>query len=250
MTQRKLTHNEADVSHDSPDYTIKENPRARHVHLKLSWHGELEIVVPRGFNQRGIPGVIAAKQVWLERARARMRRQTQTLPAEYFEQRPAHVHLQALGETYTVRYQATPDARIGIVESDRLLIVSGPIDDACACVRGLRAWLQAKARLRLAPWLRRTSQTLGLPYTKDIIRIQRSRWGSCSARRVISLNCKLLFLPKGQVHYLFIHELCHTRHLNHSAQYWRFVESKLPDYRRYEAALRDGWRCVPRWAGD
>jgi predicted metal-dependent hydrolase len=233
-----------------PEYTIKENPRARHVYLKLSWHGELEIVVPRGYNRRRTPEVIAAKRIWLERVRARMRRQTQTLPAEYFEQLPTRVCLRALGSTYAVTYRPTADPHIAVVESGKSLIIEGPSNDATACVLGLRVWLKDKARETLTSRLRRTSQELGLPYTKAIIRSQRSRWGSCSVRRVISLNSKLLFLPKKQVYYLFVHELCHTKYLDHSLRYWALVEHKLPDYRCYEAALRNGWRYVPRWVGD
>jgi predicted metal-dependent hydrolase len=172
------------------------------------------------------------------------------LPAEYFEQRPLSVRLRALDETYSVSYRATADAHIRVAEANGSLSVSGPIHDAAACVRGLRAWLQSKGRRRLPPWLQRTSEALRLPFAKTVIRSQHSRWGSCSAQGVISLNCKLLFLPKAQVHYLFVHELCHTRHLDHSARYWALVGSKLPDYRRFETALRDAWRYVPRWAGD
>lgn len=177
-----------------------------------------------------------------------MRQQLQDLPVEYFEQRPAQVHLQAVQESFIVRYQTAPRARIAIDESDKELRVYGPIDDTAACASALRAWLRAKARRQLAPWLGQTSEDSGLPYAKITVRSQRSRWGSCSRRGFISLNCK--FLPPAQVHYLFVHELCHTRHLNHSARYWALVERKLPDYRDHEVALRAAWRYVPRWAGE
>jgi predicted metal-dependent hydrolase len=66
---------------------------------------------------------------------------------------------------------------------------------------------------------------------------------------VISLTCKLLFVPPAQVHYLFVHELCHAKHRNHSARYLALVARKLPDYRRQKLALRGAWRYAPRWAG-
>ncbi len=251
MVQKDISGSRAsDAFGDSLAYRIKEHPRAKHVHLKLSRQGELEIVVPKGYDRRAIPEVIAAKQAWLGRTRTRLRQQMQSLPAEYFQQWPASVRLRALAETYTVLFRPTTEAHIRIAAIGRILSVSGPVHDASACACGLRAWLRIKARRRLPPWLRQTSQELGLPYAKTIIRGQRSRWGSCSAQGVISLNYKLLFLPRAQVHYLFVHELCHTRHLNHSARYWALVARKLPDYRRFEATLREAWRYVPRWAGD
>jgi len=48
--------------------------------------------------------------------------------------------------------------------------------------------------------------------------------------------------------YLLIHELCHLRHLDHSARYWRCVERFEPDYRALDKALSESWTEVPVWA--
>lgn len=100
--------------HGPPAYAVRVSPRARHVHLKLSWQGELEVVVPRGYSRRHIPKVIAAKSAWLERARARMHEQLSALPCEFFEQRPARVRLQALSRTYKVHYESASGTRVRI----------------------------------------------------------------------------------------------------------------------------------------
>ncbi|MBA2409857.1 MAG: M48 family metallopeptidase [Gammaproteobacteria bacterium] len=237
-----------DVIDDSKPYRVIEHPRAKHVHLKLSHLGELDVVVPKGYDSRKIRAVVAARQTWLRRARARQREQLRSLPDEYFERQPERVRLPALNETYTVIYKPTAGARVVYVEQGNTLKIAGPVGDLDGCARSLRTWLRAKAQQALPPWLRQTSLALGLPYQRTVIRDQRTRWGSCTARGVISLNCKLLFLTRPEVEYLFVHELCHTRHLNHSARYWALVERQLPDYRRCEAALRDAWRSIPRWA--
>lgn len=254
MTQKKKVLVKPELHTDPrgppPEYSVRVSARARHVHLKLSRRGELEVVVPRGYNRRRIPEVLAAKRAWLERARARVARQMEGLPAEYFELRPERVRLQAIGKAYAVSYRELAAARVAVDETAEALYVRGPITTPGACAQALRTWLRAKALQTLAPSLRRTGAQLKLPYAKLIVRSQRSRWGSCSSRGVISLNCKLLFLPPAQVHYLFVHELCHTRHLNHSARFWALVERKLPGYREQETALRNAWRHVPWWAGD
>lgn len=59
-----------------------------------------------------------------------------------------------------------------------------------------------------------------------------TQWGSCSPRGVIMLNAALLFVPPSLIRYVIIHELAHRRHANHSAAYWREVESMLPNYKK------------------
>ena len=65
------------------------------------------------------------------------------------------------------------------------------------------------------------------------VRNQRSRWGSCSRRGTISLNWRLIQTPPFVRDYIFLHELMHLRQMNHSARFWREVESVC---RGYEAA--------------
>ena len=66
-------------------------------------------------------------------------------------------------------------------------------------------------------------------------------------RGTVSLNCSLMFLHPDVVRYLFIHELAHTKHMNHSASFWRLVEKLEPNYRHLDRELLAGWRTVPGW---
>ena len=61
------------------------------------------------------------------------------------------------------------------------------------------------------------------------------------------INARLLFLPPKLVTYVLVHELCHTKHLNHSPRFWRLVESYLPDCRQLDRQLRNGSRWMPGW---
>jgi predicted metal-dependent hydrolase len=123
----------------------------------------------------------------------------------------------------------------------------GATDDADACQTALKGWLTHKGEEHLIPWIKRISDESGLNYSAVAIWRQQTRWGSCSSRRLISLNARLLFLPPELVTYVLVHELCHTKHLNHSPRFWRLVESYLPDYRRLDRQLRNGSRWMPGW---
>ena len=103
------------------------------------------------------------------------------------------------------------------------------------------------AHSRLAPRVAALAAATGVSYSQVSIRRQRSRWGSCSARGTISLNCCLLFQRPEVVDYLIVHELMHVKHMNHSARFWQAVERHCADWRALDRELVQGWRHVPRW---
>jgi len=75
-------------------------------------------------------------------------------------------------------------------------------------------------------------------FNKITIKSQKTRWGSCSKKRNLNFNYKILFLPPKIRDYIMIHELCHLKEFNHSRRYWKLVESVLPDYQDCVAELK------------
>ena len=66
-------------------------------------------------------------------------------------------------------------------------------------------------------------------------------------RGTVSLNCCLMFQRPDVVRYLLLHELCHTRHMNHSLRFWQLVERFEPAHRALDRELLRGWQNVPAW---
>lgn len=63
------------------------------------------------------------------------------------------------------------------------------------------------------------------------VKNQRTKWGSCSSKKNLNFNYKLIFLPSALSDYVIVHELCHLAELNHSARFWALVARAIPDYR-------------------
>lgn len=233
-----------------PPYTVKRHPRARHVRLKLSVRGELEVVVPQRYDARKIPAIILEKRGWLDSALQHLERQRRELPQDHFDIRPATLKLRSIEEEYTVIYRHWASDKLNLHAADSVLRVSGPVGNLDLCQDALQRWLRRKARATLVPWLQRTSQELGLPFNNTVIRGQKTLWASCTASKIINLNFKLIFLPPQLTHYVMVHELCHTRHMNHSSRYWSLVGRKLPSYEELEEQINGAWKYVPGWAGE
>ncbi len=76
-------------------------------------------------------------------------------------------------------------------------------------------------------------------YKEVNIRHLKSRWGSCSSLHNITLNYYLMQLPWELIDYVLIHELSHTKELNHSPDFWQNVQHCLPDYKQRRRQLKE-----------
>jgi predicted metal-dependent hydrolase len=233
---------------ESIDYTIRVSQRAKHVSLRLTRTGQLEVVIPPGFDRAEIPSIIAKHERWLERASARLAQRQPTAPHLATEGLPSRIELRAIGQTWLIEYTPAPVTHIRMSElDDAVLILWGNTANEALCTMALTQWLTRKATQHLGVWMRRLSEDISLPCDRISFRGQKTRWGSCSSQKNISLNYKLLFLPAPLVNYVFIHELAHTIHMNHSDQFWHLVGQKEPAYRQLDRDLNDALQYIPRW---
>ena len=72
----------------------------------------------------------------------------------------------------------------------------------------------------------------------------RTRWGSCSMKKNINLNWRLINAPQEILDYVIVHELSHTIHHNHSKYFWTHVASMMPDYATHRKWLKDHGRML------
>lgn len=228
-----------------PDYTLKESSRAKHVRLKISAQEGLVIVVPQGFDRRRLPEILQRRRTWIEKHLAAL----QDLPIAEFP--PAQLELLAVDEVWQIKYLKQAKAKQVLLEENELkrqLLFKGDIDNEALIKQGLHQWLLKQGRQHFVPWLQQLSHSAGLHYNKLQVRKQKTRWGSCSSRLTISLNYKLLFLPPQFARYVLLHELAHTRYLNHSKAFWALLEELEKDCLALDNALDAvGKECVPTW---
>lgn len=243
LRQLPLWGPEADAA---PEWRVRESARARRLSVRVWRDGAVEVVVPRRTRPEEVARFVTHHRPWIERQRARCR------PPEPEHFPPARIELAATGESWACAVApmagAPPEAGSG-----RLAVTDGTLWLAAGLEPGrqrlaLRRWLVERAQSAFAGPLAALAAEMRAGYRQLQVRRQRTRWGSCSTRGTISLNCCLLFQPPEVVRYLMVHELAHVEHMNHSVRFWRHVERFEPRWRELDRELVQGWRQVPRWA--
>jgi len=231
-----------DPASPGDSWRVRASNRARRLAVRVLPGGLVEVVVPRGTRPRAVEQFVLRHRRWIERTLDLYRPADAGAP----DALPERIDFRATGQIWVVR----------AIEADglpRLRAEAGVLTLACAPGRSalarhtLRRFVMREAHATLGPWLERLSLETGLRFARLQIRRQRTRWGSCSRHGTISLNACLMFQPPDVVDYLLIHELAHTRHMNHSRRFWRLVESHEPRWRELDGVLTRGWREVPAW---
>ena len=222
---------------------VRESRRARRLAVRCTRTGRVEVVVPPRTSRAAVSAFLARHRTWIETRREAALRQKP--PEERFP--PQQIVLPALFESWRV-HLAGGTGRLRIREAaDELLVIAGDTGEPQRLRQSLQRWLMGRAQVVLADHLADCAREFGFTYQRLSIRRQRTRWGSCSVRGTISLNCCILFQPPEVLRYLMVHELSHTRHMNHSRAFWDCVARCCPDYRALDRQLLEGWRRVPSW---
>ena len=227
----------------SLSYRIKVHPRARRIRLKVLRDASLEVVAPPGANRRRIRDFVEANRDWIERTRARVgaHRRGGSGSGPF----PAELALRSIEQVARVHYAEAERAFFRWNAHE--LTVGLPEREPPAARSALLAALKQRAIERLGPRFLALAGQHGLVHGRLTWRNQKSRWGSCSANGNMSLNVRLMFLPPELVDYVFVHELAHLEHPDHSRRFWNAVETMLPDALRRRRALRQVDALLPEW---
>ena len=224
--------------------SVRESRRARYLTLRLLPPHTLELVVPRGTRAAEVSAFVHEHRQWIDDARREL---AQCRPVRS-EGLPGEIDLRAIGKRWRVEYRHEAGSRARCRATGSVLEVVTPEPNRRGADAALRSWLLDEADYHLAPWLLREAQAIGRRPSNVQVRLQRTRWGSCSSGGTVSLNAALLFLEPPVVRYLFVHELCHLIALNHSRRFWAAVARYEPDFAALDRRLTDAWTEIPLWA--
>ena len=100
------------------------------------------------------------------------------------------------------------------------------------------AVLKAKALPYLTERTEHFEKIMGVKSTGIKITSAEKRFGSCSARNSICYSWRLMQYPAEAIDYVVVHELAHIVYKNHGKDFYKFIETILPDYKNREKMLK------------
>jgi predicted metal-dependent hydrolase len=232
----------------TPAYTIRRSANAKNIRLKVTPKEGLIAVIPHDYDEAKLPSILKRKKDWISNALAKAQQTRRFLESQPITYLPEQLDLRALGQQRRIEYrECISRSGLSLRTVESALVFSGGEFPRKTVIAKLRQWLQSCVREELAPLASGIAAQKGFKLNRVLIKNQRTRWASCSARRNLSLNTKLLFLSPELVRYVLVHELCHTIYMNHSNEFWRLVETHEPRFRSLDRQLRDAWKTLPQW---
>ncbi len=112
-----------------------------------------------------------------------------------------------------------------------------------------RRRLAALAKTVIPQRVAHYAQLMGVRYGRITLRCQKTRWGSCSAKKNLNFNILLMLTPPEVVDSVVVHELCHLLEMNHSARFYEQVYAVYPEYDRWNRWLKENGNLIMARAG-
>jgi len=209
---------------------IRRRKGTRHQRLSLGHQNQIVASVPWHASDRAVAKFVEKQRSWLE---AQLRRAPQVYSlSDWLAEQP---QLTASGDVFQLRLMAVTGRKADYTfdEGGSVLVLRLPKIDEPALRQLVRFFAKDALACRVAYHAKR----LSLHYSALSVRDQSSRWGSCSARRGISLNWRLILLRPELQDYIILHELAHLTEMNHGKRFWTLLDQYDAHRIAHEAEL-------------
>lgn len=221
-----------DFGGEEISYALTRTARRKTVAITVGFDG-IRVLAPNDLNDVSVSEFVRKKAAWVLRKKA-IYTELSGIPSpkEFVSGETFHY----LGRPYRLKVVPDPSAVITrvIARGSNLVARTAPGPDpiiAKAAVRSaLRQWYIKQAERHFTIRMQSISHALGCGPRSISVVDQSKRWGSCDAMGRIRMNWRLVMAPCSLIDYVLAHEACHVIEHSHSKNFWRILETIMPDY--------------------
>jgi predicted metal-dependent hydrolase len=232
ITPAAIEQRSIQLAGQSVTYTLKRSGRRRSIGLHIDDKG-LTVAMPLRASEKWLHSVLQERARWvldkLESWQAKK-------PAPQQWVNGATILFQ--GETFVLRIVPSLFASAPQLAGRQLVIHADRVDDPLAIEKIVEQWYRREALQLFTECVAHYAPLMQASPREIRLSSARTQWGSCTARGVVHLNWRLVKVPLALVDYVVAHELAHLVEMNHSAAFWRVVQSVCPDYVKRRGELR------------
>lgn len=223
------------------DYSVRQSKRAKRISLRFDVARGIQLVYPLRVHQPTPAEVLIQKQAWVLKALEQMRAyQKQARFERRYEQGASFPYF---GENLTLHLIEQEDREMVWVRrvEYRLEVKLSPtlMHESSVVRAAVEDFYRHEAKAYLPGRVKELADAHGFDFHKVRIKNQKTRWGSCSAKRNLNFNMRLMMTPPEAIDSVIIHELCHLRVMNHSKAFWDLVEEHCPDYKKWQQWFKE-----------
>lgn len=208
--------------------------------LAIEVHPDARVLVraPVGCSANLIAERIQKRAGWISRQLADFERYRPRTPARQYIPGESHLYL---GRQYRLKLVPGAKPLVKLARGQLLVTVPGDLDPVSVKAL-LHRWYLDRARDVFGEMVKAgLLHFKGVEQPRLIVRAMQSRWGSLSRTGTMTLNVNLVRAPRPCIEYVIIHELCHAKHRDHDARFFKLLGQVMPDWEqrkmRLEAAL-------------
>jgi predicted metal-dependent hydrolase len=218
------------------DYILKRSKRRRKtISLQISGAAEIVVSAPYFTKDFEISRFVQEKQNWIQQA---IRKQKEALVQNREKEFICGEYFHYLGQAYPLEVFYQQKLPAGLVFWGSRFYLNCPdhlSDRKCYFIE----WYKTKARQYFVRQVEDLGRKLGLLPRNVRITSARSRWGSCSEENNLAFSFRLIMAPPAVIDYVIIHELMHIKEKNHSAGFWKLMETAMPQYKTQRRWLKE-----------
>ena len=214
------------------NYTLKRTDRRRSIGLRIDDRG-LTVNIPMRASEKWLQTVLQEKAMWVLQ-KLEGWQSTRPAPQQWLDGQAVSFLGQPLTLCVLTSLFTTPPQLCGT----QLFLHVSDSENQTATEQAMRQWYQGEAMILFrervayyAPLMNVTARTIKLSSA-------RTQWGSCTVKGSVRLNWQLIKMPLRLIDYVVVHELAHLIEMNHSAAFWKVVETACPDYLSLRRELR------------
>lgn len=223
---------------DTIRYEVRYLPSRRTLTIEVHPDSRVLVRAPVDCPEALIAERVQKRADWINRQLAEFERYRPRTPARQYINGESHLYL---GRQYRLKLVSGDTASVKLTRGQLLVTLHGePTPERVKAL--LHRWYLDRARAVFAEVLEANlPQFKGVKHPRLIVRAMQSRWGSLSRAGSMTLNVSLVRAPRLCIEYVVVHELCHTKHRDHDARFFKLLGQVMPEWerrkQRLEAAL-------------